>query len=167
MHSIKAMRATRHFLPEPIPRTTIAEIVDTARWTGSARNRQPWRFIAVNTETLRIQLSELGHYAGHLAEAPLVLVLLSADNGFTDTEFDMGRVCQSLCLTAHEYGLGTCVTTIHPGDNVVRAAALLDIEPGWLPRHAIAIGRRDPQRHRSPSAIPTGRLPGPTLLTWA
>ncbi|MFX0577444.1 nitroreductase family protein [Nocardia nepalensis] len=166
MHAIRTLRSTRHFLPEPVSRTTIEDIIDTARWTGSARNRQPWRFIAVTTDALRNELSRLGHYAVHLAEAPLTLVLLSADNGFTDTEFDMGRICQSLCLAAHDHGLGSCVTTFHPSENVARVAALLDIQPGWLPHHAIAIGRRDPHRHRSPSAIPTGRLPGSALLTW-
>nr|WP_246461782.1 nitroreductase family protein [Nocardia transvalensis] len=160
------MRSVRYFLPDAVPREEVERIVDAARWTGSARNRQPWRFVAVTDAGVRAELSRLGNFALHLASAPLVLVLLSQDNGFADTEFDMGRVAQSLCLAAHDRGLGTCLTTFHPDDNVQRAANLLAAPPGWLPRHAVAAGYPDPNRHAAPTAIPRGRLPVTDLLTW-
>lgn len=149
-----------------MPRGTVEELIDAARWTGSARNRQPWRFIAVTDPELRGDLSRLGSFAVHLAAAPLVLVLATQDNGFSDTEFDMGRVTQSLCLAAAARGLGSCPTTLHPASNVTRAAELLNLPPGLLPRHAIALGYPDPGNTPSPNAIPTGRLALPDLLTW-
>ncbi|RDI50789.1 nitroreductase family protein [Nocardia mexicana] len=164
--AIKDLRSVRHFLPHPVPRTVVEQIIDVARWTGSARNRQPWRFVAVTDPDVRQDLSRSGNFALHLADAPLVLVLLSADNGFADTEFDMGRVAQSICLTAHEHGLGTCLTTFHPDDNVRHTARLVAAEPGWLPRHAIAAGYPDPARRAAPTAIPRGRLTTSELLTW-
>ncbi|WP_324192735.1 nitroreductase family protein [Nocardia transvalensis] len=164
--AITTLRSVRHFLPNPVPRVTIEQIIDIARWTGSARNRQPWRFVAVTDPGLRAGLSRLGDYAMLLGRAPLVLVLLSEDNGFADTEFDLGRIAQSICLAAHNRGLGSCVTTFHPDDNVHHAAALLSTAPGWLPRHAIALGYTDNDNHHPPTAIPRGRLPVPDLLTW-
>ncbi len=156
----------RHFLPHPVPRVTIEEIIEVARWTGSARNRQPWRFVAVTDPAIREQLSRLGDYALLLARAPLVLALLSHDDGFADTEFDLGRIAQSICLAAHQRGLGTCLTTLHPDDNVRAAAEPLGAGPGWFPRHAIAVGYTDAENHRTPTAIPVGRLPVRELLTW-
>ncbi len=164
--AITTLRAVRHFMPNPVPRITIEEVINVARWTGSARNRQPWRFVAVTDPRMRAGLSRLGDYAMLLGRAPLVLVLLSEDNGFADTEFDLGRIAQSVCLAAQQRGLGSCVTTLHPDDNVLAAAEILDAPPGWLPRHAIALGYTDDDNQRSPTAIPVGRLPVEDLLTW-
>ncbi|MFI6867768.1 nitroreductase family protein [Nocardia sp. NPDC050406] len=165
MHeSLKALRAVRQYRDEPVPRASIERIIDAARWTGSARNRQPWRFVAVTEARTRAALSGCGAYAVHLAAAPVVLVLASVENGFSDTVFDMGRVTQSICLAARELGLGSCPTTFHPADNVARVAALLELPEGWLPRHAVALGY--PAATPSPSAIPTGRLATSELLRW-
>lgn len=163
--SLKALRATRHYRPDQPPRALIEQMVDAARWTGSARNRQPWRFIAVTDPDTRTALSRCGAYAVHLATAPVVLVLASVENGFSDTIFDMGRVTQSLCLAAQDLGLGSCPTTFHPEPNISRVATLLSLPADWLPRHAIALGY--PATTPSPSAIPTGRLATTELLRWA
>ncbi|QIS20744.1 nitroreductase family protein [Nocardia terpenica] len=164
--AVATLRSVRHFLPNPVPRVIIEQAVDVARWTGSARNRQPWRFVAVTDPRLRAGLSRLGDYAMLLGRAPLVLVLLSQDNGYSDTEFDLGRIAQSICLVVHDRGLGTCLTTLHPDENVREAAELLGVPDGWLPRHAIALGYTDADNHRSPTAVPRGRLPVSELLTW-
>jgi nitroreductase len=70
----------------------------------------------------------------------VALVLLSADDGFQDTEFDLGKVSQTAILAATALGLGSCLATIYPEDNVAQAAQLLQVETGWLPHHAISIG---------------------------
>ncbi|MFJ1455123.1 nitroreductase family protein [Nocardia sp. N2S4-5] len=162
----RTLRSVRHFLPTAVPRSDVERIIDVARRTGSARNRQPWRFVAVTGPEVRRDLSRCGNFALHLADAPLVLVLLSHDNGFADTEFDMGRVAQSICLAADDLGLGTCLTTFHPDDNVRRAARLVGAPPGWLARHAVATGYPAPAPNSAPTAIPRGRLPVADLLTW-
>ncbi|MCM6776712.1 nitroreductase family protein [Nocardia sp. CDC159] len=164
--AITTLRSVRHFQPNPVPRVTIEQVINVARWTGSARNRQPWRFVAVTDPRMRGALSRFGDYAMLLSRAPLVLVLLSEDNGMGDTEFDLGRIAQSVCLAAQQRGLGSCVTTFHPDENVRQAADILAAPPGWLPRHAIALGYTDDENHRSPTAIPLGRLSVDDLLTW-
>ncbi|MGW4246176.1 nitroreductase family protein [Nocardia sp. NPDC004722] len=164
--AIQALRSVRHFRSDAVPVATVEAIVDVARWTGSARNRQPWRFVAVTDPATRRTLAGLGGYAVHLAAAPLVLILASAENGFADTEFDMGRIAQSLCLAAAGHGLGSCLTTFHPVENVRRAAAAVALPPGWTPRHAIALGYPDLANQAAPTAIPCGRLPVSELLSW-
>jgi nitroreductase len=162
---LASLRSVRTFTADPVSRDQVEQIVDVARWTGSARNRQPWRFVAVSDQVVRRQLSELGSYAGHLATAPMVLVVLSEDNGRVDTEFDVGRVSQTICLAAHALGLGSCLATLYPQQNVAAAAAILGIRSPWLPRHAISLGRPRPVERMGPSAIPRGRLSVDQLLT--
>ena len=37
----------RAFLPEPVPRELVHDILDRARWSPSGGNLQPWKVIAV------------------------------------------------------------------------------------------------------------------------
>ncbi|WP_028932250.1 nitroreductase family protein [Pseudonocardia spinosispora] len=161
---LRSPRSVRHFSQLPVPEEYIGRILDAARWTGSARNRQPWRFRAVSDRATRTALSRLGEYAGHLAGAPLVLVVLSEDNGRADTEFDVGRISQTVVLAAHALGLGSCLATLYPPANVDAAARLLRVGSMWLPHHAISIGWPAPNTSTGSSAIPVGRRSVDDLL---
>jgi nitroreductase len=162
---LRAPRATRTFAPRAVAAADVEAIVATARWAGSARNRQPWRFVLVTDEPTRERLSRLGAYAGHLAGAPAVLVLLSRDgDGLIDTEFDLGRVAQAVTLAAHALGLGSCVATLYPDENVAAAARLVDARVGWRPRLAISLGYPGEPAGGGRPAIPRGRLSVDELL---
>ncbi len=162
---LRSLRSVRAFSQEPVEAADVERIIETARWTGSARNRQPWRFIAVTDQALRERLSRLGPYAHHLAAAPLVLVALSEDNGYSDTEFDAGRVSQTICLAAHALGLGSCLATLHRAANIATAAQTLGVSGLRQPRHAISLGRPAPEPPVGRLAIPSGRLPVTALLS--
>jgi nitroreductase len=163
IRALAARPSTRSFDERPVPLELLNQIIDVARWTGSARNRQPWRFIAVTERERLERLSRLGAYAQHLASAPCALVLLSADNGFQDTEFDMGKVSQTIALAAGAVGLGSCLATIYPASNVTKAGELLKVEAGWIARHAISLGYPGPRVQGKP-ALASGRLPTTELL---
>lgn len=154
---LAAQRATRHFTSDTVADELLDEIVRTARWTGSARNGQPWRFAVVTAPAVQQQLARLGRYAQHLAQAPVVIAV-AADPvaGGSDTEFDIGRVCQNIALAAAAHGLGTCPATLHPLENAHTAAQLLGLAPPWECRHALSLGYPAPPPSGH-SAIPTGR----------
>src|SRR4051812_42938024 len=47
-------RQYREFEPTPVDQQSLDALIDVARWTGSSRNTQPWRFIVVtDPSTLR------------------------------------------------------------------------------------------------------------------
>src|SRR5699024_5258625 len=161
---IAGLRATRHFSDAPVGRDEVERILDAARWTGSARNRQPWRCVSVADPDLQARLARVGDYAGHLGVAPGVLVLLSDDSAGSDTEFGMGRLCQSIALAARAVGLGSCPATLYPQDNADTAARLLGAAAPWSAHHALTLGRPAPAP-AGRSAIPTGRLPVTEVLT--
>ncbi|MEV0618611.1 nitroreductase family protein [Nonomuraea sp. NPDC050404] len=156
---IKGLRATRVFSDVPVGREQVRAVLEVARWAGSARNRQPWRFVVVRDQGLLRELSVLGAYAGHLAGASVV-VLLAVDGTVSadDAEFDAGRAAQNLMLAAHALGLGSCPASFFPAVNVRAATELAGLREPWRVRTGISLGYPAPPLQGSP-AIPQGRLP--------
>ncbi|MHA6630241.1 nitroreductase family protein [Pseudonocardia sichuanensis] len=163
LRRLVAARAVRTFDDRPVPDETVRAIIDVARWTGSARNRQPWRFAVVTDPRTRSALARLGAYAEHLRGAPCVLALLAADDGRRDTGFDVGRVAQSVVMAATAAGLGCCPATLYPDENVERAGRLLGAPAGWQVRWCFSLGYPG-QAPRGRSAVPTGRRSVDDLL---
>ena len=157
---LRSLRATRWVREVPVSAALVGELLDVARWTGSARNRQPWRVVVVTDPTMRARLAELGAYAGHLAGAPVVVLLaVDLDGGGEDAELDAGRFAQTFTLAAHARGLGTCPASFFPADNARGATRLAGLADPWRVRTAISLGYPAPSPHPgAASAVPRGRM---------
>ena len=165
IHLITSLRATRHFGVEPVSDHDLRCVLEAARWTGSARNRQPWRFVTVRERALREELSSLGTYAHHLATASVIIAIGTNDElGGRDTAFDSGRLCQNIALGAHAVGLGSCPATLYPDEHARRAARLVGLPPPWRVEHVLALGHPAVPPPGT-SAISRGRKPL-AELTW-
>ena len=55
--ALRTVRQIRQYAPGPVPDDVLAEILEAARWTGSSRNTQPWRFIVVEDPDRRRALA--------------------------------------------------------------------------------------------------------------
>ncbi|MEV0265077.1 nitroreductase family protein [Streptomyces sp. NPDC050617] len=163
--ALTSLRATRWFTDEPVREEQLRAVLEAGRWTGSARNRQPWRFVVVRSGAIRRQLARLGAYAGHLAAAPVVIALAVEETaGGEDAQFDAGRAAQNMMLAAHVQGLGSCPASFFPAANADRAGPLCRVAPPWRVRTALSLGYPAPAP-AGKSAIPTGRLPLAELVT--
>jgi nitroreductase len=47
LEALRHTRQTREFTGEPLSDAQVGTILEEARWSGSAMNRQPWMFVAV------------------------------------------------------------------------------------------------------------------------
>ena len=161
LRRLAALRVTRTFTAEPVADADLDRVLEVGRWTGSARNRQPWRVAVIHDAGRRGELARLGAYARHLAAAPVALLIaVDTAGGGADAEFDAGRLAQSLMLAAREVGLGSCPVTFFPDANAVRATAIAGVASPWRVRTGIALGRPGPPPPRiGRPAIPTGRRP--------
>jgi nitroreductase len=159
--AVASLRATRRFAPRPVATAEVDRILKAARWTGSARNRQPWRLVAVDEPGRLEELSRLGAYAQFVRGAPLALLLaVDREAGGADAEFDAGRLAQSVMLCAQALGLGSCPATVFPEANVAAATALAGLSAPWGVRTIIALGHPDPAPPPpGRPAIPRGRMP--------
>ena len=51
--AIRGRKSTRAFLPRPVPRETISQVLELSRWAPSGSNRQQWRVTVATGETCR------------------------------------------------------------------------------------------------------------------
>jgi nitroreductase len=138
LEATRTKRAVRSFEDRQLPESVIHKILNAGRRAQSAKNMQPWHFIAIqNKETLKA-LSELGDFAGHLAGAALGVAIITPhpDQRFS-VMFDAGQAAAYMQLTAWELGVGSCLATIYQPD---RARELLGFPNDLHIRIAISFG---------------------------
>ena len=121
--AIRMKRAIRRFSARLIDEDTMMTIINSGRRAQSAKNRQPWRFIAIRERTILESLSTLGTYAGHLAGAGFGVAILTPDPADRwSIMFDAGQAAAYMQLTALAHGVGSCLATIYEPE---KARALL------------------------------------------
>ena len=69
----KKRKSIRAYSDKPVEREKLEKILEAGRLAPSARNAEPWHFIAVTNPEKRKALSK-GLYAKFVAQAPLVIV---------------------------------------------------------------------------------------------
>jgi nitroreductase len=136
--AIRAKRAVRKFTDEALPEDAVETILNAGRLAQSAKNTQPWHFIAIRDRATLEALSKLGHYAGHLAGAAMGVALLTPppEQRFS-IMFDAGQAAAYMQLAAWELGIGSCLATIYEPE---QARQLLGFPEDWHIRIAISFG---------------------------
>ncbi|MFN8678353.1 MAG: nitroreductase family protein [Thermomicrobiales bacterium] len=141
---LRSLRSVRRFTAQPVPQDAVDDLLTVARWSGSAKNVQPWEFIVVrDPETLR-QLGALPGYVTHLANAPLAIALvMDGDaNAVQQETFDEGILSQRIQLAAQAHGLGSSIGWFH-GEGRSKAKELLGVPQDRLLRTALSVGYED------------------------
>jgi nitroreductase len=110
--AIRTRRTHKQFRPDPVPRETVEELLELARWAPNHKLTQPWRFRVVGPETL-VRLKEAGgpKEAPKLDRAPTLVVVSAALTGdpLTDEEdlHATGVALYIVMLAAHSRGLAS------------------------------------------------------------
>jgi nitroreductase len=155
---LRTLRAVRTFRPEPVPQEVIDDILEVARWSGSASNKQPWEMLVVRERDTLTSLASVDGYAGHLARATLGIVLVMAGDREEQETYDEGRVAERIMLAAHAHGVGSSIGWIvGPGRDAARE--LLGIPGHKVVRTAISLGYPDEQARRPRSGRGPARKP--------
>jgi nitroreductase len=165
---IKSLRSVRLFSRREIADDVLLDILDSGRWTGSAKNTQPWDLIVVKNRDNLEALAQCGRYAGHLAYAPLAIALVMRGDD-VPTLMDEGRLMQNLMLGAWTHGVGSCIASIYPAENEERARELLGIPQDRHLRTMLSIGYpAGPEALRLPenAPIPRGRRAMADVVSW-
>ena len=144
MSIIKERRSIRRYQDKEIPEGDLDQILDAVRWSPSWANTQCWEVVVIKDkstkERLKETLSSTNPASAGFVEAPVVLALVGkrGTSGFykgTPTTkfgdwflFDLGLATQSLCLAAHNLGLGTVIVGFLDHD---KAGEVLGVGEGY------------------------------------
>ena len=124
--SIRAYKAT------DVEEEKLKKVLEAARLSPSASNRQEWKFIVVKEKETRKKLAQAAYGQSFIAEAPAVIVACGTESksimacGQPTHTVDVSIACAYMILQAYELGLGTCWIGSFKEDDVRK---ILDI-PG-------------------------------------
>ncbi len=118
-------RSIRRFEPKAIEQEKLMRILDVARWTPSWANTQCWEVVVITDPDqlgkMAEELSPKNPASLAMKKGPLTLAIcgVKEKSGFYKGEqstalgdwlmFDLGLLTQTICLAAHEEGLGSVI----------------------------------------------------------
>jgi nitroreductase len=159
---LKTTRSIRKFSGEALPEDLVRLILEAGRLAGSAKNLQPWHFIAIQNRGTLEQLSRCGSFAGHLAGASLGVALSTADPFARITvPFDLGRAAQNMMISAWSHGVGSVMATIYQPD---RARQILNVPSDYTIPWCISFGYPGETQERLPRK--GGRKTADEVIHW-
>lgn len=143
--AIASKRDHRDFDPRPLPPDLLDEILDAGRLTGSARNRQPWRFFVAEDPAHRAELARCV-YAPHTVSSAAAAVAVAVRlGGSALAGFDAGRAAQNMMLAAWSLGVASCPNGVAQPDT---ARIALGVDDDETPIIVLSFGF--PARPRDP-----------------
>lgn len=138
--------AGRSFLSDPLPENLVQNIIEAARLTPSCFNKQPWRFLFLESEEAHNKgVEALSEGNRHWAERAPVLIVgytkpeddCQLNDGREYHQFDLGMSVMNLMLAATEHGLAARPMA---GFSPEKMKMLFDLEEKNQPLIMIAVG---------------------------
>jgi nitroreductase len=144
---LRSLRAVRSFRPDPVPQEVVDDILEVARWSGSASNRQPWELVVIRDKETLGALASVEGYAGHLRGASLGIVLVMAGERPTQETYDEGRLAERIMLAALAHGVGSSIGWL-VGNGRDAAKEILSVPENRTVRTTISLGYPDEEARR-------------------
>ena len=145
---VKRTRSYRRFdNTHQIENAVLIDLIDTARLTPSAANRQPIKYLISNTKDFNDKIFSCLGWAAYLpewkgptpSERPSAYIMLHSDMQFTPhLNVDPGIIAQTIMLSATEKGLGACVIAAFDKNKIKKIVGLTPENEIML---VIAIGK--------------------------
>ncbi len=112
--AISQRSSVRAYKDTAVEEDKLKKILEAARLSPSANNRQEWKFVIVKNEESRKKLANAAFGQSFIGEAPVVIVACGTESksvmgcGQPTHTVDVTIACAFMILQAYELGLGTC-----------------------------------------------------------
>jgi nitroreductase len=150
------VRQIRDFAGKRVTKAEMEAITEVARWSGSSRNEQPLRFVALRDKAAISKIAELGLPQTRglpKANAAIAIVVPNEPERELSRAFDDGRAAERILVAANMLGLGGGISRVRPDVRDGINEVLL-LPPNRSVRTIVAIG------HPSPEALEPKSAPG-------
>jgi nitroreductase len=118
--AIRTKRMIRTFADRPLDPAHLDRILDAGRPAASSKNLQRWEFIVCRDRAHLGELSAVGPWASHLANAAVAVALVTPNPHGPDAPlsilFDLGQAAANMQLAAWELGIGSVPATVYEHD---------------------------------------------------
>jgi nitroreductase len=157
LRDLRRLRQTRRFTEDPVSDDVLARILEVARWTGSAKNTQPWEFIVVRDREKLERLCVIGPTAHFIGKAPLVIAIVLAGSSPRSEAYDEGRASERIMLAAQVLGLGSGTAWWGGEEFAAQAKEILGVPAEKTLLSCVAVGYPQPVQRKPQVAL--GRRP--------
>ncbi len=103
---IKKRRSVREFADRLIPKEVLENIIDAGRFAPTARNVQPWRFVAVTEKETLQKIAGITEHGKFIASSGACVLVFSEDTKYYLE--DCSAATQNIMLAAAASGIGSC-----------------------------------------------------------
>jgi nitroreductase len=118
--------SVRAYKTTDVDEDNLRKVLEAARLSPSASNRQDWKFIIVKNKEAKNKLAKAAFGQSFIGEAPVVIVACGTDSkavmgcGQPTHTVNVSIACAFMILQAQELGLGTCWIGAFSEDEVKR-----------------------------------------------
>ena len=140
-------KSVREFADKQVDSAFVEVILRSAMSAPSARNRQPWKFVVVDDNELKVALADELPYAKMLKTASLGIVVCGdirdKDDATAQTfwQHDCAAAIENILLACESLGLGAVWTACYPKqDRADVVSKHLELPDGVVPMAVIPIG---------------------------
>ncbi len=168
LENIMTRTSIRDYTADSIKKTDIEVLLKAAMAAPSAGNKQPWRFVVVESRTM---LDTIGTNFGSMkmaAKAPLAIMVcgdLEATFPEDDRDYwieDTSAAMENLLLAAHSIGLGAVWCGIYPkADRVSAFSKMFSLPENIKPMGIAIIGHPAPHNLPRTNGIPITSITKP------
>jgi len=142
--AVASKRDWRSYADRQVPEEVQQRILDAGRLAGSAVNRQPWRFVVIESAEAKERVSEVVYAAANIRSCAFAIAIVTEGGG---SAIDVGRAMQNMFLAAWNEGVVSCPNGM-PDPSA--AAAALGLDEGRLPVNIPSFGY--PKRDLAPES---------------
>jgi nitroreductase len=112
--ALRERRSIRSYLNTPIEDEKLNKVLEAARISPSAKNKQEWKFIVVRDEEIKQRLLPAINGRKFVVDAPVIIVACATESSFVMPcgqlayTIDLSIAMSYMILEAQELGLGSC-----------------------------------------------------------
>lgn len=158
------LRQSRRYLPDPVAREDLEQLLEVARWTGSAKNTQPWHLVVVTEPATNVALAGFGAFSGFL-EGVAASIVVALEGEGRSVAYDDGRLQERVMLAAAQLGLGSGTAWFGTEESRAQVRGLLGIPEHLHPWSAIGLGYTDTAQAQASPQL-SGRKPLAEIVSW-
>jgi nitroreductase len=146
--AVASKRDWRSYADRPVPDDVQRRILNAGRLSGSAVNRQPWRFVVVDRDDWKRTVASTVYAPRNIETAAFAVAIATEGGG---RPFDVGRAAQNMMLAAWNDGVVSCPNGM---PDPAETADALGLEGDLLPVMVLSFAY--PRRDLAPESKSAG-----------